>query len=863
MSAFLLAILTFIFVGFKRQTDKTNYLSRDITISVSGIFALIIFCSHFFGYIDYSSLNFIDKPLYYFVSLLGQLMVSPFLFFSGYGVFESFKKKGVEYANSMPKNRLLKLFLSFFVAWIFFASTALYFKSNYSIVDYCFSVFGIKTIGNSNWYVVVIFLLYFISFISFSFSNSKKSSLLIHLIFFPVVYILLHKISPGEWWYNTLVCYFFGILYSFFKEKIDSRLAKNKINGILFFVISFFCFATFYALHRMIDILVLRELLYAIVNLFFCLSIVSFLYLFRVRNKVLFFIGANCFWIYILQRLSMIIFSHSSFISNNIYIYFIVCFAFTILLAFVCNKSFSYIWNIVILRKGRVGETTNTRVGIVLSYVTLALSILGAFIVTPRLLEMLGDVQYGLRSFAMSIAAWLTVVSSALSASYLRFVNQSKKDSGSGEGIINKLYLKIFIFISLLVLTVTIIATTVCYCVNVSFGNYSDEENKLIIVLLFISGINVAVQIASSVFTNYLTYKKEFIFIRGLTLIISFFTFALELIFVFLTKSVIAVSAVALALTVVSFISSLIFAIKVKGMAFTCKSDSKNNILLKSIIVFSSFVLLNAIVDQINHYVDITILGFMTNAENVTIYTLSKYFVTYLVSLSVAISSTYAPKVHEYVNNGDMASINQLFSRVSRIQLIILLFVVGGFASSGHSFIRIWLGDEKEYIYYYSLVLLSLNIVPMSCNLGIEVQRAMNKHKFRAILYLLIAMLNVAISILLIAILPSHMAVWAAIFGTVFSVVVGNTIILNLYNHFAIGLNMKKYLFTLLKYLTITAVAISPSLVISIFFNGFYSNAASFLINGFSFVLLFVIELLIIDRKTTIPFVKTMLKKIK
>ena len=223
----------------------------------------------------------------------------------------------------MPKNRFLKLYLSFFVAWIFFASVSLFFRTNYSLQDYVFSLIGLKTIGNSNWYVVVIIILYFISYIAFVYSNGNiKKAFLTHIFLIPLLYIIIYRLASGAWWYNTLFCYLLGIGYSFFKNKIDSYLLKKKYNGFLFLVINLFCFIGFYIVYHKLDAPIVTHLVYIVVNLFFCLSIVSFLYLFQIKNKVLLFLGTNCFWIYILQRLPMIIFSHSSFISENRYIFF-------------------------------------------------------------------------------------------------------------------------------------------------------------------------------------------------------------------------------------------------------------------------------------------------------------------------------------------------------------------------------------------------------------------------------------------------------------------------------------------------------------------------------------------------------------
>ena len=48
------------------------------------------------------------------------LMVTMFLFYSGYGVFESIKKKKEKYINTIPKRRFLKTLINFAIFYIFY-----------------------------------------------------------------------------------------------------------------------------------------------------------------------------------------------------------------------------------------------------------------------------------------------------------------------------------------------------------------------------------------------------------------------------------------------------------------------------------------------------------------------------------------------------------------------------------------------------------------------------------------------------------------------------------------------------------------------------------------------------------------------
>ena len=66
---------------FKTEYD---YLSRDVTTSVKGIFILMVFFSHFNSYVQYTEL--LDRIYTIPFVMIGQGMVTMFLFYSGYGV---------------------------------------------------------------------------------------------------------------------------------------------------------------------------------------------------------------------------------------------------------------------------------------------------------------------------------------------------------------------------------------------------------------------------------------------------------------------------------------------------------------------------------------------------------------------------------------------------------------------------------------------------------------------------------------------------------------------------------------------------------------------------------------------------------
>lgn len=98
-----------------RKADPTerDYMSVNMTNSIKGVFLCMVFLSHIWGYTDFSH-PYLDGSYQRFIrGRLGQCIVTMFLFYSGYGVMESVKRKGEMYIRAFPAQRILKVLLQF------------------------------------------------------------------------------------------------------------------------------------------------------------------------------------------------------------------------------------------------------------------------------------------------------------------------------------------------------------------------------------------------------------------------------------------------------------------------------------------------------------------------------------------------------------------------------------------------------------------------------------------------------------------------------------------------------------------------------------------------------------------------------
>ena len=262
-------------------------------------------------------------------------MVTTFLFYSGYGILESVKNKK-NYMDNFFRKRILKLFLSFSLAILLYLLLDLIVGYEYSVKTILLSFIGWESIGNSNWFIFATFCMYFSTLISFKiFKNDYLKGILLCFIF-SVCYIFILRYFKYSYWYDTILCYNFGMLLSYYKDNIVKFL-KNNLNYILCLILTFLTFV----LCRFTEY---SHLVFELKSI--CFVSIIFLITLKVKigNKVLLWLGKNTFNIYILQRLSFIVYKEIGLLDYNIYLYFCISIITIFIIAFVFDKILKIIY---------------------------------------------------------------------------------------------------------------------------------------------------------------------------------------------------------------------------------------------------------------------------------------------------------------------------------------------------------------------------------------------------------------------------------------------------------------------------------------------------------------------------------------
>lgn len=419
----------------------------------------------------------------------------------------------------------------------------------------------------------------------------------------------------------------------------------------------------------------------------------------------------------------------------------------------------------------------------------MALSVIIGLFYTPVMIKMLGQSEYGLYNTVCSTISTLSVLSLGFNSSYVRYYAQYNKEKDKDSiNRLNGLFILIFTVIGLIALLCGLYLT---FNLNSVFDSgLSESEYETAKTLMFILTFNLAFSFPMSVFSSIISAHEKFVFLKILGLINTLVSPMVTLPLLFFGFRSVSLAVVAVCLNIFFSFIHFLYVVFVLNEKFVFHGFEKG--LIKSLFTYTSFIAINMIIDQINWNVDKLLLARYKGTEAVSVYTVAYTFYNYYMSFSVAVSSVFTPRIHSIYNrfNNDISLMNkkltELFIKVGRIQFILLSLLATGIVFFGKPFLLFWVGEGFEDSYRVALLLILPASVPLIQNLGIEIQRAENKHKFRSVVYLIMAILNFVLSVFLC---QKYGAVGAA-FGTALSLVFANGFIINIYYYKKCGIDI-------------------------------------------------------------------------
>lgn len=444
------------------------------------------------------------------------------------------------------------------------------------------------------------------------------------------------------------------------------------------------------------------------------------------------------------------------------------------------------------------------RSGVLLSYCAIAIRNIVALLLIPFIISHLGISDYGVYSLVSALAGYLIVLEFGLANTTIRFLSVYKANNDK---------VKETEFISSIVLIYGAL-TFLVFCVGLVIWfnlpsifqqSLTQSEIKLLQPAFIVLLLNVVITLMSNSLTGIISTYQRFKFQKTAEILVFIGRCITVVICLQLGYGVLAIVLVD---TVTNLLHGLIRWLYIRrylDIQFKLKIPDQGT--LKEIFIYSFFIALNVIVNQINWRVDNLIIGTLTNSKALGIFNIGSQLVFSFIAFASAISNIFTPKIVQMVEQktSTITLMTQLCT-IARYQMMVLGFIFVLFAAFGELFIKLFVGTEFLEAFWVALIPMLPFMFVLAQTSTNTVLQALNKHKVRSILLLVTAIFNVVISIVLV----KKLGIVGAALGTALALFIGELILVNIYLYRAVKLNMLYFYLYLIRHSLPVILIIGP-----------------------------------------------------
>lgn len=437
------------------------------------------------------------------------------------------------------------------------------------------------------------------------------------------------------------------------------------------------------------------------------------------------------------------------------------------------------------------GTINQVKFGAIMTYVSYALSVLLGLVSTPMLQDKLGANEYGVYQLVLPVVSMLTVLTFGLGSVYTRYYSIYKTQNDTQKmARLNGLFIAMYSVIGMIAITIGFVLAAMFETI---FPDVSADLVPLAKTLLRLMSINMGLSFPVYVFTSHIVVNEAYVFQKTVAALKMVLNPTLTIVILMLGFKSVAVTVIAIALTLIVGIADIVYCFAKLKMPVAFGRMEQG--FFKEILVFTSFVFLSNLVGELDWNSDRMIIGRfggeVAEAE-VGLYANPAQINIYFMSLATMLTNVFVPRAHRLIASGRPdREVSDLFIKVGRWQYMMMITILIGFIAIGQGFMGYYTAGTYDSFmsYVIALMLMIPTIIPSVQNLGIEIQQAKNKHRFRAIAYAVVAVANIGISI--------PLCMWlgglGAAIGTAITTFVGKGVLMNWYYRRHIGLEIGRF----------------------------------------------------------------------
>ena len=478
---------------------------------------------------------------------------------------------------------------------------------------------------------------------------------------------------------------------------------------------------------------------------------------------------------------------------------------------------------------------SNLKISAMMAYATIFAQLLYNLAVTPIIIRVFGQSEYGVYSLCASVITYLSLFQFGFGVTYLRyFIRFQQKGEEQKTEELNGMFLEVFISIAVIV---AILGAVLVSSSEVVLGEkLTAVEHRTAKLLLSLMVFNISLSMIGVMFVSAINAHEHFVFQKGIALADNLLKPIVLIPLLLLGYKSFALVLLTTLFSIATVSINVLYCLKKLNLRF--RFSNFDFALFKEMGVFSFFIFLQGVMDIFNWQIDKFLLTRFWGSAETAVYSVGAQFNAVFIALAAAVTGFFVPKVNQLVasNSGDEV-ISNLVIKLGRLQFIICTFLFSSFVFFGKPFVQFFAGNGYENAYYVAILLISPLIIPLSMDLCYHIARAKALHKTSTTVFAFAALLNVLISIPLC---KKYGEIGAA-FGTLIGMFIANNIFQYLYSEHIVGIDMKRWSKNIISMLPALIFPVVVGVLIMLFVNTY--NIGVFIGMAFGYASVFAVSM--------------------
>jgi len=366
-------------------------------------------------------------------------------------------------------------------------------------------------------------------------------------------------------------------------------------------------------------------------------------------------------------------------------------------------------------------------------------------------------VSYGVWVIIMSLVAYMNLLDLGLRGAITRFVSKGSAQQNheeSSRAVSGALWIRLWI--SFAIMAAGLILATGLQRIFVIPPALQQAAR----LALLVTTVNVAVNLYCGVFGGVLVALHRYDLTSSISILQ---TCARAAGIVYLLRSghgilSLAVWELCLSLAAQSATVMLCFRIYPQLRVAFGRPDA---ITLRKLWNYSFYVFLINVALQVTYYTDNLVVGAFLSPAAVTLYAVGGLLIGYSRQIVTSMTTTFTPLASHYEAEGNYKSLRRLVIHGTRAALLVSLPIQVALFFRGHTFIRLWMGEQYAQPSGTVMQILLLSVVFSSANTTSGgIVYGMEKHKRIALWGIIESVLNLSLSIILVRRIGIYGVAW-------------------------------------------------------------------------------------------------------